>query len=132
MGIQHVSLVLRETYSNSPTGTLLGMSMEVMKVEIGVGGSLFTQSFDRYGILATDSWVKHTWKFLYEHGITIEDKVGDIQLKRRGRDDYLIRIFSQYRYKGVALKWLNACRLFLRVETVADITTFRDASVTIS
>jgi hypothetical protein len=68
-----------------------------------------------------DSWVKHTWKFLYEHGITIEDKVGDIQLKRRG-DDYLMRIFTQYGYKGAALKRLNACRLFLQVETVADIT----------
>jgi hypothetical protein len=112
MGIQHVLLLLRETYSNSQTGQLLRMSMEATKVEIGVGGSLFTQSFDWYGILATDSWVKYTWKFLFEHGMTIEDKVGDIQLKWCG-DDYLMQIFTQYGYKGAELKRLNACRLFL-------------------
>jgi hypothetical protein len=80
-GIQHISLVLQETYHNSPTGKLLCMSIEAAKVEVGVGGSLFMQPFERFGILATESWVKHTWRFLSEHGITIEDKVGDIRLR---------------------------------------------------
>ena len=44
-GIQHVTLLLRETHSNSPTGKLLRMSIEATKVEIGIGGSLFQQSF---------------------------------------------------------------------------------------
>jgi hypothetical protein len=107
-GIQHVALILQETYSNSLTGKLVRMSIEAMKVEIGVGGSLFTQPFDRFGTLATDSWVKHTWRFLSEHKITIEDKVGDIRLRRRG-DEYLTKKFIQHGYKGAALKRLNAC-----------------------
>ena len=77
-GIQHISLVLQETYHNSLTGTLLCMSIEAAKVEVGVGGPLFMQPFERFGILAMESWVKHTWQFLSEYGITIEDKVGDI------------------------------------------------------
>jgi hypothetical protein len=117
-----VALLLQETHSNSPTGKLLRMTIEVTKVEIGVGGSLFMQSFDRYGTLGTDSWVKHTWRFLSEYGITIDDKVGDLFLWHRG-DEYLMRIFVQHGYKGAALRRLNACRLFLRVETLSDITT---------
>jgi hypothetical protein len=72
------------------------MSIEAMKVEIGVSGPLFIQPFDRYGMLATDSGVKHTWRFLSKYGIMIKDKVGDISLRRRG-DEYLMRIFVQRR-----------------------------------
>jgi hypothetical protein len=48
-GIQHVAILLQETQGNSPTGKLLRMSIEATKVEIGVGGSLFAQSFERFG-----------------------------------------------------------------------------------
>ena len=57
------------------------MSIEATKVEIGVGGPLFEQSFIRYGTLATDCWIKHTWHFLSEHDMTIMDQVGDINLQ---------------------------------------------------
>jgi hypothetical protein len=83
-GIQHVTLLLQETHANSPTGRLLRMSIEATKVEVGIGGSLFAQSFTRYGSLAMDSWVKHTWRFLSEYEITISDQVGDLRLRRQG------------------------------------------------
>jgi hypothetical protein len=89
-------------------------------VEIGVGGSLFTQSFDRFGQLATDSWVKHTWRFLSEYGIMIKDHTGDLKLRRRG-DVFLTEVFIQHGLKGAALKRMNACRLYLQVETLSDI-----------
>ena len=79
-GIQQSMLLLQETLTNSPTGLLLHMSIEATKVEIGIGGSLFEQPFVCYGPLAMDYWVKHTWRFLSEHEITIMDQVGDISL----------------------------------------------------
>jgi hypothetical protein len=121
-GIQHIAILLRETSGNSPTGKLLRMSIEATKVEIGVGGSLFTQSFDRFGPLATECWVKHTWKFLAEHGMTIEDRVGELKLRRQG-DIFLTEVFLQQGLKGAVLKRMNACRLYLRADTLADITT---------
>ena len=45
-----------------------------------------------------------------------------MELRRHG-DEFLTRIFIQHGYKGAALKRLNACRLFLQVETLSDITT---------
>jgi hypothetical protein len=121
-GIQHVTLLLQETHARSTTGLLIRMSIEAIKVEIGIGGSLFSQSFNRYGILATKSWVKHTWQFLSEFDMTVADQVGDIRLRRQG-DCFLTDSFIQHGFKGAALKKLNACRLFLRVETLSDITT---------
>ena len=60
-GIQHITLLLQETLTNSPTGLLLCMSIEATKVEISVSGPLFEQSFACYGSLATNCWIKHTW-----------------------------------------------------------------------
>jgi lambda repressor-like predicted transcriptional regulator len=45
-GIQHISLVLQETYHNSLMGKLLRMSIEAAKVEVGVGGPLLMQPFE--------------------------------------------------------------------------------------
>jgi hypothetical protein len=121
-GIQHIALLLQETQANSPTGKLLQMSIEATKVEIGAGGSLFKQSFDKYGQLATDSWIKQTWRFLSDHEITIEEQTGDLHLKRHG-DVFLTMAFLQRGFKGAMLRKLNMCRLYLRVETLSDIAT---------
>jgi hypothetical protein len=92
-GIEHVVLLLQETHGLTQTGKLLILSLEAMKVEIGVGGSVLTQSFSRYGCLATRSWVKNTWQFLAEHNMTIADQVGDLALRRQG-DSYLMEAFT--------------------------------------
>ena len=120
--IQHVTLLLQKTPTNTPTGLLLCMIIEAMKVKTGVGRSLFEPSFAHYGSLATDCWVKHTWHFLLDHDILIADQVGDLQLHHHG-DHFLTDAFIQHGIKGAALKHLNACCLFLQVETLSNITT---------
>ena len=82
---------------------MIAISLEVTKVEIGVGGPLLTKLYQRYGDLAIDGWVKHTWKFLDEHGMTIEDNVGDLTLWW-SRDVHLTDAFIQHGYKGTALQ----------------------------
>ena len=84
-------------------GLLLHMSIEATKVEIGVGGSLFAQPYARYGSLATDSWVKHTWRFLSDYEITIAYQVGDLRLRHQG-DLFLTEAFIQHGIKGATLK----------------------------
>ena len=101
-GIAHIRFLLQETHSQTHTGTLITISLEATKVEISVGGPLLTKSYQRYGDLAMDGWVKHTWKFLNDHGMTIEDNVGNLTLRHLG-DVYLIDAFIQHGYKGAAL-----------------------------
>ena len=79
------------------------MSIVATKVEIGVGGPLFTQSFAQFGSLATESWVKDTWHFLSEHEMMIKDQVGDLRLCRQG-DLFLTEVFIQHGFKGAPLK----------------------------
>ena len=66
-GIDHISMLMQETHKQSQMGQLLCMSIEATKVEIGISGSLFQQSYLCYGILATPSLIKNTWEFLSDH-----------------------------------------------------------------
>ena len=58
------------------------MSIESFKLELGVTGSLFSKKYDVYGHVATDSWVKHLWRFLFEYCIEVdEDTIGGESLR---------------------------------------------------
>ena len=120
MGMQ--KYMPRECYRQSQTGKLARMSLEAMKVEIGVAGPVLSQSFRHLGILATNGFVKHTWQFLAENGFTIEDQVGDLKLRSQG-DEFLTAAFVRHGIKGKALLRMNMCRLYLQVDSVSDITT---------
>ena len=114
-GIAHIHFLLQETHSKTHTGTLITISLEATKVEIGVGGPLLTKPYQRYGDLAMDGWVKHTWKFLSDHGMTIEDNA-----LRGCLSD---RCLSTTWLQGAALQQLNSCRLYLHADTLSGITT---------
>lgn len=87
-------------------GTELMISLEAMKVEVGLGGSILCQSYRKFGCLATKSLVEHTWGFLEEFSMTIEDKVGELKLRRQG-DVYLTELFRSNGIKGKALQEMN-------------------------
>jgi hypothetical protein len=120
-GIAHIKILLKECYCCLLMGQLARMSLEGTKVEIGVSGLVFSQSFWQLGTLATNGFVKHTWQFLSENGFTIEDQVGDLKL-RRCRDVFLMEAFILHGIKGKALLRMNMCCKFLQVEMLLDIT----------
>lgn len=105
------------------SGENIRTSIELHKIELGVGRNLFTLPFDLYGHLATETWVKATWQFAQEHNIEIEDKVtSNIQLHRED-DVYLMEIFAHYGFTKKELQQINRCRIHMQVTTLADIVT---------
>ncbi|WP_317202409.1 hypothetical protein, partial [Janthinobacterium sp.] len=96
--------------------------MEATKLEIGCEGSVLLKKFEDLGVLTTPTWLTHNWNFLSDNCMGIEDSVSELELQREN-DQYLIRTFQQAGFKGVILKRLNVCRLFLKVVTVSDIST---------
>ena len=53
--VKHIECLLLHGGSTSITGRLLEAALEVAKAEAGIPGSLFSQPFDTYGCLITDS-----------------------------------------------------------------------------
>ena len=120
---QHILRILKYcTVEDNITGQLIRHSLEATKLEIGCEGSVLLKSYDELGLLATSTWLTHTWQFLSANHMGIEDTVPELELQREG-DQYLVRAFQAAGYQGASLRRLNVCRMFLQVVTVSDIAT---------
>ena len=125
-GLQHVKALLDHIWRESTTGKLLIISLEYLKLEVGIQGSILTEDYELYGHLAEESWVAHTWKFLTDVGLQIKDELRDFPLVRNG-DSTLSAMFAKacIQHKITKREWYkaNKCRIYLKVLTLGDIVT---------
>ena len=84
LGLSHVTGLLNHIWQGTATGRLLIVSLEYAKLELGIRGSYFHRDYSIYGHLGEDTWVKHLWRFLFEKGIQIDDKISNFDLVREG------------------------------------------------
>ena len=126
MGICQIQALLNHTWEKTLTGNLLMTSLESLKLEIGITGSVFTRSHDLFGHLATDSWIANLWKFCWTNKITIEDKCAEVDVLRV-RDRMLNEWFAETRKSGIITnndwKRANICRIYLQIMSLGEITT---------
>jgi hypothetical protein len=121
--IEHILRILKFCNAKEHiTGRLIRQSVEATKLEIGYGGPLFHAPFNVVGILATPTWITHTWEYLVQQQMRISDTGPELALSREN-DALLIPMFIKGGIAGNNLKRLNLCRMFLKAVTVADITT---------
>ena len=99
MGINHIQALLDQTWSNSITGQLMQVSLENMKLELGLQGSVLNHAYSTYNHLVTKCWMEHLWEFTSKHDIEIDDEVGEIELLRE-RDSTLTQHFAQAEKDG--------------------------------
>jgi hypothetical protein len=55
--------------TGSTLGRMLHQAYQVFQVEVGLGGSIFSQSFVSFGRLATHRFVRNLWEFLHRYGV---------------------------------------------------------------
>ena len=112
-GISHIEILLTHGHhSQSITGKLIRGSIQQMKVKLGLPGALLHQDYSWYHWLATGSWVKHAWLFLWENNMSIEDLGPHLQLRCEG-DQFLVSALSAAGFKKQQLAHLNWCQLYL-------------------
>jgi hypothetical protein len=80
LGIQHIHTmqeilrlqdIINHTLKATFTGQLHRASLEHLIIEVGVGTTVLEQPNISLSPLVTPSLIKHTWKFLDEHGMTL-------------------------------------------------------------
>lgn len=120
MGIDHIQMMMEHCRRQTDIGKNFQINIDGIKLEIGVGGSLFNLSYKWYGLLATKGIIQHTWKFLSEHTMQIDEGLDHLKT-RRENDKFLMESFARYGIKGKVLIKLNWCRIFLKVTTLSDI-----------
>lgn len=113
-------------WGGSTTGNLIKTSMEYMKLELVVQGSIFKLDYEIYGYLATDCWVKHMWEFVDENAIEIDDVVAEGTMLR-GNDSMLTGKFVCAAKKNIIFSgdWetANRCKLYTKALIIVDIAT---------
>jgi hypothetical protein len=128
-GIVHIQTCLQQGVRQSITGDLLRASIEQLKLELGLQGYPLRQDFKKYGMLATNCWLKTVWEFLWDENLGMEDTCKNLALARKD-DQFLMATFSRYGFAGKDLLVLNRCRMFLQAVTLSDITTADGISIT--
>ena len=120
-GFLHLNKFVTFLGSDTITGNLISASLEMCTLEVGIGRSIFSLDYDKFGQLVTNSWVQHIWKFCFKYDITLTDRCSKFPLPSRENDLYLMEAFEAQGYQKKHLLLLNKCRLYLQVLTVSDI-----------
>ena len=102
-GEKHLQVLLDHGHEDSITGNHLRAGIEAHKLELGVGGSLFTKDFEIFRDYATDTWWTCTWEFLWESKIRVEERTPDLCIQHEG-DSFLMESFIDAAYSGEALR----------------------------
>jgi hypothetical protein len=121
-GLQQIAMIVDHLDSDDTMGDLLRTSIELAKVEMGVGRNLFSLDYKLYAPLLTDSWIKSAWRFAYEHNIEVIDKKTKNLTLHRQNDVFLMEIICHHGFSSSDLQKINRCRLHLQVTSLSDIT----------
>ena len=55
------------------------ISLENMKLELDIQGSVFQHDYEIMGHLCEDTWMRHVWEFMHNNGIEITDNIADFR-----------------------------------------------------
>jgi hypothetical protein len=117
--IARIKDIIHHSFQHTTTGHLYVTSMELLLLELGVGTILHNIPFISVANLATNSLIKSTWKFLYDHQIHLMHNI--CLPMQRQEDVILMERFHKEQLSILDMTSLNRYRLFLRAYHLSDI-----------
>ncbi len=106
--IAHITMLLRfRPEKTDLTGSLLHMTAEAMRLEVGYNGELLAAPLT-LSENVTNSWMKHVWISTQSVGITVSTTFLEIPLQRNG-DTAIMCLFVKSSWKQLELQTLNQC-----------------------
>jgi hypothetical protein len=128
VGIESLKFFRDAIYSDSENGKLLRLNLQYSQLEAGIGRDLL-QFPDIHIAYLTPTWLLSLRQFLSIHNmsVTVSDSY-QIPL-RSDSDEYIMQKTHLARYSIAQQKDINLVRLFLQVNTLADITDCSNSKV---
>ena len=120
-GVEHIKFIMQQAESPSISGKLLRFTVEGTKLETGLPGNLFHHDFNIYGRLATQSWVKATWQFVWEYNISLEDSSTSLPLLRHNDRPIILDIMNASNWTNEDIKCIKKMMMYLDVYSRSDI-----------
>ena len=117
---QHILVLLRHGHTDSLTGNLLRASIETLRLEIGSVRHPLTLPWQKWGSLATPTWLTSTWQMLSEQQLGVTDTTQHppaLRSNDKAIMDFFVPTLSD---RGV-LRILNHCRLYLEIFWLSEV-----------
>jgi hypothetical protein len=111
-----------------PSGQLFAHELEALRMELGTPDAITDHDYKQFEQCVTYCWLKTLWQFCRQHHFRFDDPFERPRLHREG-DQYLMHAFALHHFKPKELAMINQCRMFLKVITLADITTANGKSL---
>ena len=123
-GISHVGDIAEHLWKATVTGHFIKMSLEYTRLELGLNINILLSNYEKFkSILCTSSWVRSTWQFMSQFGITLQNNTRTIEIQRERDSPLMAHVMSNNYVSDAELKTFNKCRMFLRIFNVSDMTT---------
>ena len=120
--IRQIDMMLRHPANRTTTTGYLEACLQSHQLATGTSYGLLQQDYSNTAILASDTWLKRTWKPLDKYQIHLEFDSPPLTLTQEG-DLLLNDAFIDLEVDQKSLKWLNWCAKWLHVVTLSDIVT---------
>jgi hypothetical protein len=120
--LTHLQTCLLLLNTDSVLSGLLQQSFEALCLEVGYPGEITDAPREPFSATTTKSWVTDVWDFADRFDFQFRDEFPKLQPAREA-DQFLMKAFVDHGYDGLQLHKLNTCHQFLKVITLADITT---------
>jgi ribonuclease HI len=121
-GVSHIHSYIRHTRANDAIGKLMHISLDYLQLTAGVGRHILQQPSEHNFSYTGAQWMCCLHQFLYENNLAITTPRAYKPTERRVNDKLLIDVALEHFNKS-ELVAINQCRLYLRVETISDIST---------
>ena len=108
--------------SNNTTWHHIWDLIEAHKIEIGCLGNIFSKNIPALSWCISLSWISHTWKFMWDKKLSIEEGTDNLQLQRQN-NSFIMEDFIEADIDGYILAELNRFRLTFRANCRSDIST---------
>ena len=118
--IQHVQAIQRHATRNTITGTLLRANLESHVLELGSAHSFWSLDYSKWKAISTQTWISHTWQHMRQAGLTLRGPIPSLPARREADVHLTDFFFALDTYTADQLDTLQACRMHLRITTLAD------------
>ena len=120
-GLEAVKFFRNAIYADSENGNMLRLNLQYSQLESGVGDSLLERP-DLHIPYLTPTWLLSMRQFLFCHNMTITVSGAYSLPLRSDSDQYIMQQCHLSRYTVSQQRDINLVRLYLQVNTLADMT----------
>jgi hypothetical protein len=122
-GFGQLSLFIRHLKLGDETGQLILSTLSHMQLSIGSSRPFLTTSFATYGKLIEPNWITSIWSYAKLTNTTIEVENQWLPTLAREGDATIIDAALTLNLTTSQIRQINACRIYLQVITISDIST---------